>query len=50
MTITIPVTPAVAKALVALGLPGELPQETLARIVWAFGTTETRKSIEGASR
>lgn len=44
---TITVSPKVAKAILALGLPGERPQDTVARIVWAVSTGETRERKEG---
>lgn len=41
--VTIAVSPAVARALDALALPGEARSETVARLVWAVGTAKVRE-------
>lgn len=41
--INIPASPAVARAIDALSLPGEKREDTVARIVWAFATAPTLK-------
>lgn len=41
--LTVTLSPAVAKAVLALALPGERPRDTIARIVWAVSTSETRE-------
>ena len=44
--VNVPVHPDVARAIEALALPGERLEDTVARIVWAFGTAETREREE----
>jgi hypothetical protein len=41
--VTITVSPAVARALDALALPGEARSETIARLVWAVGMAKVRE-------